>query len=344
MLNLKDLLNISSKIDNQVREDQEKAEKEKEEKKKSSNVLSVYLENGVKQRTIQLRLLPSPHVSEKLVVDNQPLNINYVYDYMHKITSGNTYLYTRCASTTNKALKTNVHKCPICEYIYKNNLYNDNIDEYNKLKSKRNFKANAYIYLDTMNPENNGKVVIIDLNNAKTLFQTLEKMWFGSKVEGTDRYIDEPRALFNLMAGPDITIGVTSKGGFPDYTVSLTRNDTKFLGGDMKKIEAVISQCHNLEKYIDPEQSLKKYEVAQEEFFKFMSGDINTMKSKDEVTQEEEKFNNELKEKYEAAEKEEQDEELPSFNKQPQKPTKDTTKAPVKDESDDFDPNDFFNN
>jgi len=338
MLEIEKLLSISDDIDKQVRKELEKTE-EKKTIKKDSVVLTPYVEEGVSHRTIKVRFLPSPHQSEKFMVNGKPRIFHHVYDMMHKLKSGNAYKYIRCSKTSNKALETNTHKCPVCNYLFSNNMYDDDYETYKDMKAKQNLKANVYVYLDTMNPDNNGKVMIINLNNSKTLLQALEKMWHGEKIPDTDQYVDgnEPRQIFKLLEGPDVTISVTKKGQFPDYNVSLSRNDSAFLGGDVKEIETVIKQCHNLEMFVDPEVALLSYEKAEEEFNKFMSGDLESLSSKDEAeSNDTKKFNEKLKEKLEE-DKEVNDEPLPTFDK----PDKTEKKVEVKEETE-FCPDDFF--
>jgi len=219
--------------------------------------------------------------------------------------------------------------------MYKNDLYNTDYEEYQNTKAKRNFKANAYIYMDTMEPENVGKVFVVDLNNSKTLFQALEKMWHGEKIPDTNEYVDgkEPRNMFNLMNGPDVSVNIKQAGQFCDYSVSMSRNDSAFLKGDVAEISKVISQCIDLEMFIDPEVALKAYDVVEEDFNKFISDDVEMLKSKEEANA----FNTELKRKLDEEESKEQDEPLPTFDQ-----VKKETKKVAVDNTIEFDPDDFF--
>lgn len=132
------------------------------------------------------------------------------------------------------------------------------------------YYSNIYVVRDKENPENEGKVMILEYGPA--LFKKIN-------LALNPKFEDDPRFdPFDLWEGANFMIkifsedkGMTDKKGkpviMPNYDESGFQQREEFLGGDDEKIEKVWNECHSLLDFIKPED-IKSYAVLEKELKK----------------------------------------------------------------------------
>ena len=119
-------------------------------------------------------------------------------------------------------------KCPICEYRSKIWATKDQtlIDQIKPLKKSDKCLYNAYVILDPTNPENQGKIKL--LNAGTQLDKIIKSAGFGEDSE------EFGPKIFDLSEkGCNLQIKVdTNEGGYPTYTSSRFKSPSKIEGLD----------------------------------------------------------------------------------------------------------------
>jgi hypothetical protein len=148
-------------------------------------------------------------------------------------------------------------------------------------KRKRNTKyfANVFVVKDTINPENNGKVMIYEF--GAQIFKMIEA---AAKPEFED---DEPLDAFDMWSGADFKIKIVGKeipdqrtGGkvvVPNYENSEFDRPSELFAGDDDKKEELFKQTHSLEEFI----KVKSFEELATRFKKVTGEEYNALESGD---------------------------------------------------------------
>lgn len=198
---------------------------------------------------------------ERIMIDDTPTSIPIASFFQHSYEEGNQKIEEICPRTiTNIFGKEKSHKCAICDYVY--TMYQFSETESNEQKRERSLRkakqisyANFYIEEDSLYPENNGRVVMMKLNYQ--LMDIIQKMAEGIKHKTiADKYLELPFDIFKLdksfmlkkfivMASPSVT-----NKKWNDYEKSRFTQLEKFMDGDVEKIKNILGQTHNLFKEI----------------------------------------------------------------------------------------------
>lgn len=157
--------------------------------------------------------------------------------------------------------------CMIASYYYntkKNGSQYDKEMVERRLKYKQGWYCNVLVVNDPVNPNNNGKVMVLSLN--KTLWLKvqgalngeLDREW-SARANDTLRavnpnstqeiHINVGQLVTDLTdKGVNLCVKIRSKGGFPDYSSSeFTRQDAK-LGFSDERQQEVLDQCIDVTK------------------------------------------------------------------------------------------------
>lgn len=140
-------------------------------------------------------------------------------------------------------------------------LWNTGLDENKEIvrlrKRKTNFISNILVIKDTGNPENDGTVKLFKY--GKKIF---DKIIQAAKPDET--LGEEPINVFDPTDGADFILKQTQVSNFPNYDQSKFGSKKPITGGQ-KRIDEVLSQCHDLNleiapsKFKSPEDLKKKF-------------------------------------------------------------------------------------
>lgn len=148
-------------------------------------------------------------------------------------------------------------------------------------KRKRNTKyfANVLVIKDTINPENNGKVMIYEFGGQ--VFKLIEA---AAKPEFED---EQPIDPFDMWTGADFKIKIVgreipdSRTGqktlVPNYENSEFASPSELFDGDDTKKEELFSQTHDLSEFL----KVKGFDELAERFKKVTGDDYNALESGD---------------------------------------------------------------
>lgn len=148
-------------------------------------------------------------------------------------------------------------------------------------KRKRNTKyfANVLVIKDTINPENNGKVMIYEFGGQ--VFKLIEA---AAKPEFED---EQPIDPFDMWTGADFKIKIVgreipdSRTGqktlVPNYENSEFASPSELFDGDDTKKEELFGQTHDLSEFL----KVKGFDELAERFKKVTGDDYNALESGD---------------------------------------------------------------
>lgn len=148
-------------------------------------------------------------------------------------------------------------------------------------KRKRNTKyfANVLVIKDTINPENNGKVMIYEFGGQ--VFKLIEA---AAKPEFED---EQPIDPFDMWTGADFKIKIVgreipdSRTGqktlVPNYENSEFASPSELFDGDDTKKEELFGQTHDLSEFL----KVKSFDELAERFKKVTGDDYNALESGD---------------------------------------------------------------
>ena len=151
-------------------------------------------------------------------------------------------------------------------------------------KRKRNTKyyANVLVIKDTINPDNNGKVMIYEFGGQ--IFKLIEG---AAKPEFED---DQPMDPFDMWSGADFKIKIVgreipdSRTGqktiVPNYESSEFANPSELYDGDDKQKEALFAQTHDLNEFL----KFKTFDELAERFKKVTGESHTALESGDPAT------------------------------------------------------------
>lgn len=215
-----------------------------------------------------------------LIENNYPTKKEFpwVEKYSHSSKIGEKFKTIICPTTqfANSGFK----KCPICEYVSK--LYADGAGApthelnqvYKQHKRVFSFTALVLVVNDPINPENNGKLML--MRNGKTIYDFLMKEAYnkqGKSEDGSQQSADEDSAGMaafipnfsegaNEMESFDLIIEVTANASNPkwnDYTPKFARKLTKSTL-TFSQIDEQVKEL-NIEELVktSTEQEIKEY-------------------------------------------------------------------------------------
>lgn len=147
-----------------------------------------------------------------------------------------------------------------------------------KRKRGTKYYANIYVVKDTVNPENNGKVMIYEF--GPQIFKMIEAV---AKPEFED---DTPMDPFDMWSGADFKIKIVgkeipdSRTGqktiVPNYENSEFDRQSEFLDSDEAR-EAIFAQTHDLSEFM----KVKSFDELAERFKKVTGEEYNALESGD---------------------------------------------------------------
>lgn len=210
--------------------------------KPDERILELKLPDNGRRRVVG-RFLPEREGSKNTFIKK--------FTHMFKGTTGG-WLIETCPTSIGKP-------CPVCE---KNTeLWNQGNEAEIRRFRKRNLKyySNFYVISDSANPDNNGKVFI--LQYPKSVFDKLKK------ARNPD-FPDDPKVNpFDLFGkGADFVIEMTEKkitgwdgntATVPNYDDSKFKIQSEFMDGDLEKIAVVMDNMHNIDDLVE---DIKEYD------------------------------------------------------------------------------------
>lgn len=217
---------------------------------------------------IKVRLLPSIYASPVEDQNGNPIFFHLAMWLSHWYDEGNQQIKEVCPKTKQifGITDPNELRCPICDYVNYKYPYIKGDDEANKERSKRKAKRNAfvnvYIESDQLFPENDGKVKKMRMN-----YQLIDLVL--NKLNGlivNDQIIEEAENIFDIFNNSRILQIIASpnkiNNDWTDYENSKFLDVTPFMGGDKKKIAAILDQSYDLyETFLTPESlKIKDYD------------------------------------------------------------------------------------
>lgn len=150
------------------------------------------------------------------------------------------------------------------DYIAEQNseLWNSGLEENKELAKKRkrklNYVSNILVIKDSESPENEGKVH--KFYYGKKIF---DKICAAAKPE--EDLGEDPINVFDPIGGADFLLRQTVVAGFPNYDSSKFSSKKPLFAGDQKKIDAILSQCYDLNEEISADK-FKTYDELKDKF------------------------------------------------------------------------------
>jgi len=202
-------------------------------------------------------------------LDSPDTDLPYATQHNHFFNDIGGWMITNCPTSIDKS-------CPICEDIYKKDLYNKDNDVYYDRKKKTYFYTNVLIIDDKNNPENEGKVFIFK---------------FGKKImEKIEDAIDDGKTPWDEEAGENFTFSAKKKGKMSNYDASyFSDNDTAL--SEYGDTEEILAKAYPLGEFTD-EKEYKSYDDIKSRYLVVIGEDTDSsapsQKKRSKVEEEEE--------------------------------------------------------
>ena len=177
---------------------------------------------------------------------------HHVEIYEHWFNEGTERVRSFCKKRMHLFLAKDWNEpCPICDYVNNNWPYiNSGVpganSERDARKAKRKVYTNFYVISDSYYPDNNGKVMILEV--PSDVFKHYE-IKINGVVDSKGNKIEDEENLYAFPRVRKMKIIVEKNENNPkwrSFKKSGFGDKEDFMGGDMKKIEAILKQCHNL--------------------------------------------------------------------------------------------------
>lgn len=197
-----------------------------------------------------LRFLPAP-VSEDLP---------YVKLWTHSFKGPHGYYIENSLTTLDE-------NDPLSEW--NNKLWNTEVKQYRDMVSKQKrrlqYIANVLIVKDFGNPANDGKVMLYQF--GKKIHEKMVAL-MQPKYEG-----ETSVNPFDIEAGCNFTLRIKKQQDFPNYDDSTFDPPTPLCGGNVDKINDVLSQVHSLTPFLDKKVNFKSYDELRKRLLKAVGED-----------------------------------------------------------------------
>jgi len=197
-----------------------------------------------------VRFLPQMPLEDK--------KVPFVPNFYHRIERGGRFFWELCPATIGL-------ECDICIATKPYWKAPDGSPEKQiayTFYRKKQYVANVFVIKDSVHPENTGKVKLWKF--GVTVFNKLM-----SKLENDPELNIEGVNPFNLLTGADFIVEVATKDKRANYDNCSFMTPAPFLGGDGKKIQAVLGMVYDLDEFGE-ESRFKSGEVLLESLQKFM--------------------------------------------------------------------------
>ena len=178
------------------------------------------------------------------------------------------------------SLTTLNQKDPVSEY--NSQLWNSGVESdkeiARKQKRKLQYFANVYIVEDTMNPENNGKVMLYRF--GKKIF---DKLMEAMQPEFAD---ETPINPFDMWEGANFKLKIRKVDGYWNYDKSEFESPSQLKPTD-EELEAIYKKEHSLAEFLAP-SNFKSYDELKTRLDAVLSGTVATKTAAAMVDEEEE--------------------------------------------------------
>lgn len=161
----------------------------------------------------------------------------YVKHGTHFFKKDNLWIIGECPAVFSNYKE----KCPLCE-ANKKHFDAASKDIYQQRKAKINYLVNALIIDDKIHPENNGKVLMVELSPA--VWRTIQDAMSGE--------FDDPKYPFDVYSGNNFNMVLTYKkdNGFFSYEKSKFSDKREPLAKTDKEIETILEKTKDLDAII----------------------------------------------------------------------------------------------
>jgi hypothetical protein len=148
-------------------------------------------------------------------------------------------------------------KCPICEknQEYWNSAFEKDKEIASIRKRKLFYVANIHVIKNPNNPEQEGSTFLFKF--GPKIYEKIKAKWFPSATDLADPDFVQfiPFDLYEganfKLKGINLNTKQNKRGVYPNYDTSEFSPQSKFLGGDDKKIEKVIEETNVLDEFVD---------------------------------------------------------------------------------------------
>lgn len=155
---------------------------------------------------------------------------------------------------------------PLSEW--NNKLWNTEVKQYRDMVSRQKrrlqYIANVLVVKDYGNPKNDGKVMLYQF--GKKIHEKMVAL-MQPKFEG-----EVPINPFDLESGCNFTLRIKKQQDFPNYDDSTFDSPSELCGGNVDKINAVLTQLHPLQPFIES-TNFKSYDDLKKRLLKAVGED-----------------------------------------------------------------------
>lgn len=188
-------------------------------------------------------------------------SLPYIKQYNHGFKVNEKWFINLCPTTIGL-------DSPAVEYC--NELWNSGYEADKKVarerKRKLRYFANVMIIKDPKNPENEGKIKIMQF--GQKIFEKLMNV-----MNPPEEFGEEPRDPFGFFDGCVMKLKIRKKDGFRNYDESTVDPAEDLFGGDEDQLMAVLEQLHDIDALNAPEK-FKDYATLHKELYRVLGDNI----------------------------------------------------------------------